>query len=570
MALKNKTQIAIFDLTGCEGCELHLLSLDESLLDFFQNFEIVNWRLFSQGKKTDFDVAFIEGIVTNKKQVKLLKEIRETSKIVVAFGACAISGNIFLQSKKNRKKWAKRIYGSEHQFQTEFLEPVEKFIKVDEKVPGCPPDIEFFKKILTKLKKEKITSKIKEVVIPDFTAKIEGHGVLKINFQKKKVEFEIEEDERLIEGLVLGKNFQQAPFIVSRICGICPVAHNLCSWSAIENALGLKISEETLILRKILLAAQIIKSHLLHLFFLALPDYAKTQSAIVLSQRYPAEFHLMLNLKRVTDEILKTIGGSSAFPSYTVLAGFRSLPKMKKLLAIRDSIFEVIDEANDLVKLFNKIEMPKLKVITQFLGLKPQNSYPLYLEELKFPIKEIIKKDSPAKLGVLRKGEIVKTGALSRLAQFSEKLNPQAQKIFQNISFEPQNPFSNNLAQSVEILHFLEEIINLIEKLNKTNYPENFNVPQPSQKKINFKKENFGSACLEAPRGVLIHRLKIDSDAKIIDYNIIPPTQINLASLEKEAHVLIKTLSNLSSFKLKKQIESLIRAFDPCITCAVH
>jgi len=90
-----KTKIAIFDLTGCEGCEFHLFSMDEFLMDLFQDFEIVNWRLLSEKENADFDVAFIEGAVTTKEHINLLKQIRQTSKIVIALGACAISGNVF-------------------------------------------------------------------------------------------------------------------------------------------------------------------------------------------------------------------------------------------------------------------------------------------------------------------------------------------------------------------------------------------------------------------------------------------------------------------------------------------
>jgi coenzyme F420-reducing hydrogenase gamma subunit len=108
--VQTKTKIAIFDLTGCEGCEFHLLSLDELLLDFFQDFEIVNWRLLSEKERADFDIAFIEGAVTTKTQAKLLKKIRETSKIVVALGTCAISGNIFKIPPEKRKELAKKIY----------------------------------------------------------------------------------------------------------------------------------------------------------------------------------------------------------------------------------------------------------------------------------------------------------------------------------------------------------------------------------------------------------------------------------------------------------------------------
>jgi len=562
-----KTKIAIFDLTGCEGCEFHLLSLDEFLLDFFQDFEITNWRLLSEKEPADFDIAFIEGAVTTKEQINLLKQIRETSKIVVALGACAISGNVFAQlDPQKRKKLAAKIYDKNYRLKAEFLEPVEKFIKVDEKIPGCPPDIELFKNLLEKIKKEKIVSKIKKVTPPDFTSKIEGHGVLKINFKEKRAEFEVEESERLVEGLLLGRDFEQAPFITSRICGICPIAHNLCSWSALENALEIKISQETIILRKILLCGQILKSHLLHLFFLVLPDYAGVKSSIELSKKYPAEFHLMLNLKRVSDKILKVVGGSSAFPSNTMLGGFRNPPKIDELLVIKNSIFEVIDEAQDLIKLFSTIKTPSLKVNTRFKTITPaQGFYPSYPGNFSQLIKEIVKKDSSAKLGVLKGGKIIKVGALARLSHFSKVLHPKAKKVFQKLQLDLNNPFNNNLAQAIEILHFLEETINLIEEISEKDLKKSKGI----EKKDLSLKTLSGRSCLEAPRGTLSHQVKIDSQGKIIDYNIIPPTQINLVSLEKEMQELVKK-KGISPRQIKKQVDQLIRAFDPCITCAVH
>jgi coenzyme F420-reducing hydrogenase alpha subunit len=561
-------KIAIFDLTGCDGCEFHLLSLDELLLDFFQDFEITNWRLLSEKRGADFDIAFIEGAVTTKKDIKLLKQIRETSKIVVALGACAISGNIFAElSREKRKKLAAKIYDKNYKLKAEFLEPVENFIKVDKKIPGCPANIEFFKKFLEKLKKEKVVSKRKKVVLPDFTAKIEGHGTLKINFKEKRAKFDVEESERLVEGLLLNKNFQQAPFITSRICGICPIAHNLCSLTALENALKIKISQETIILRKMLLSAQIIKSHLMHLFFLVLPDYAGVKGSIELSKKYPAEFHLMLNLKRIADEILTVLGGSSAFPFNTILGGFRNPPEMKNLFKIKTSISEVIDESQDLIKLFSNIETPKLKVNTEFLTIKPlKDSYPFYPGNLTYSIKEIVKKDSPAKLGVLKGGKIIKVGALARLSYFSKFLNPKAKKALQKFQFDFNNPFNNNRAQSIEILHFLEEIINLIEKISDKNIKKSKGI---EKQKLPLKTVS-GKSCLEAPRGILAHHVQINSHGKIIDYNIIPPTQINLASLEKDVQKLIKKQGKISSLQRKKQIKELIRSFDPCITCAVH
>lgn len=563
-----KTKIAVFDLTGCQGCEFHLLSLNELLLDIFQDFEITNWRLLSEEEKKDFDIAFIEGAATTEQHIKLLKEIRETSKIVVALGACAISGNVFAElTPEQRKKLAPKIYNEDYQLKAKFLDPVEKYIKVDYKIPGCPPDIEKFKALLSQFKKRKITSPIKEVIPPEYTAKIEGHGKLKINFQQKKAVFEVEESERLVEGLLLGKNYSKAPFINARICGICPVAHNLCSWKALENAFKIKLVPEVIILREIMLIAQIIKSHLLHLFFLVLPDYAGLKSSIELSVKYPAEFHLMLNIKRVSEKALEIVAGSTAFPINTILGGFLKPAKKDSLLALNQDIYEVLDEAQDLVDLFASFKIIPLKTDIQFLSLIPLNEkYPLYQGKVSQTIKEIISPHSTAKRGVLDNGGVVKTGAMARMTKFDSKLNPKAKKVYQKYKPDLNNPFNNNIAQAIEILHYLEEIIKLTDSLTKTDLSQTKGITNPYL----AKKPVKGEACLEAPRGVLSHQVELNTKGEITNYNIIPPTQINLASLEKEVQFLVDQYSDFEEKAIVKEVEKLIRAFDPCITCAVH
>ena len=81
---------------------------------------------------------------------------------------------------------------------------------------------------------------------------------------------------------------------------------------------------------------------------------------------------------------------------------------------------------------------------------------------------------------------------------------------------------------------------------------------------------SIGRAWIEAPRGMLFHEVEINPAGEIVNYNIIPPTQLNLASLEKEAQELIEKMAGLPHEEQKKEVEKLIRAFDPCITCAVH
>lgn len=563
-----KNKIAIFDLTGCEGCQFQLLTLNELLLDVFQDFEVINWRLLSETERKDFDIAFIEGAATTEEHIRLLKEIRATSKVVVALGACAISGNVFGKlTREQRQKLAPQIYGKNYRLKAKFLDPIEKYITVDYKVPGCAPDIEIFKKLLQQFKEKEVTSEIKDVMPPDYVAKIEGHGRLKINFQKQSAHFEVIESERLIEALIRGKDYKQAPFINARICGICPVAHNLCSWKAIEEAFHITLSEEATLLRELLLIAQIMKSHLLHLFFLALPDYAGVKGSIDVSLKYPAEFHLMLNIKRITEKILQTVAGSNAFPLYTTLGGFTQVANREALQSLAEEIAEVIDEAEDLVKLFASFSALTLVSDNLFLTLTPSDpSYPLYEGKLRQEIFEFVPDyQSTAKLGKLKNGQIVKTGAIARISDYGKYLNPQAKRLTNEHPFYAKNPFSNNLAQAIEILHFLEESSKIIAKLM------NKELEKAKAIAVSLPQETVtGRAALEAPRGTLIHEVTINSKGMVTKYNIIPPTQINLASLEKEAQLLIQQYAALPEEELNREVEKLIRAFDPCITCAVH
>ena len=136
----------------------------------------------------------------------------------------------------------------------------------------------------------------------------------------------------------------------------------------------------------------------MHLFFLALPDLANQKSSIKLSQKYPAEFHAMLNIKRAADKILNEVGGSPVFPSNTILAGFRNPPKQDNLYAIRDLIYDIIDEAIDLIKLFSGFNTPELVCDTQLTCLTPSNNfYPVYPGKFSQNLKEITTKNSTAK-----------------------------------------------------------------------------------------------------------------------------------------------------------------------------
>ncbi len=408
----------------------------------------------------------------------------------------------------------------------------------------------------------------------EFIAKIEGHGALDIDFAKKKARLKILEGERLFEGLLNGRPAKDAPWITARICGVCPIAHNLASLKAVEAAFGIIPNKTTILLRKLMIASQIIQSHTLHLFFLALPDYLGLDSGLELAKKNPAAFKAAIVLKEISDEISYLAAGREVHPTTTAIGGFHKIPDKKALKDLLKKLDKNIDSALIVVSVFRKLRYPKYNIDLEFVSQTDRKNYPGYdsteiisnrndyslIEDYKTDIAEEIRKNSTAKFAKYKEKEVM-VGALARLATHENYLDSACRKYASEIDFK--NPFYNNFAQAVEILHFYKKSQEIIKILLQEELDPRIISPSnhPSLK---------GIGAVEAPRGGLYHEIHLDDKGKIIFANIITPTVQNLTSIEKSSQAILDQSPGLSLDEAKKLIEMLIRAYDPCITCAVH
>ncbi len=135
-----KPKIAIYDFTDCEGCQVELVGLREKLLALEKRVHIINWRLGQENNQPGpFDITIIEGTPITGHEVSLLKKLRKTSKMIIGLGTCATLGGIpAILDKKERKKWYKKIYGSEYRPRGIDALPLSAYVKVDFLVHGCP------------------------------------------------------------------------------------------------------------------------------------------------------------------------------------------------------------------------------------------------------------------------------------------------------------------------------------------------------------------------------------------------------------------------------------------------
>jgi len=133
-----RPRLAVFDLTGCEGCELQLANKEETLAAFLGAVEIVRFREISSEASDDYDIALIDGAVTREDEVARLQEIRTRATTVVAMGSCACFGGVNrLKNAFDLKKANREVYG-DHPKQSLPVCTVKEVITVDLEIPGCP------------------------------------------------------------------------------------------------------------------------------------------------------------------------------------------------------------------------------------------------------------------------------------------------------------------------------------------------------------------------------------------------------------------------------------------------
>lgn len=348
----------------------------------------------------------------------------------------------------------------------------------------------------------------------EHVSKTEGHmGFMAhvVNGDVDKARLEVLEGARLIEGLLIGRDFEEAPIITSRICGICPIVHNITSLKAMEKALDIKISKQAKLLRELLLYGQIVQSHTLHLFMLS-------------------QNPKILPIRDWINKFLKTIAGRSVHPLTTQIGGFRKLPDKNMLLMLAKDYKQIFGLAKSLVPKFKN--QPEFSRKTEFRALS--NIYGNGIEIIHDEVQDGI---------VNRTSNTYMLGALARLNLYDYN---------HDLLLPCDNSFLNIYAQAIEVVYYLEQI--------RKKLIFDFN-----QEKIKFKlKAGSGIAACEAPRGTLYHSYEIDKKGKILQANIIPPTAQFLNNLEADLKEYLGI--NWDCEKAK----DLIRAYDPCISCAVH
>jgi coenzyme F420-reducing hydrogenase alpha subunit len=313
-----------------------------------------------------------------------------------------------------------------------------------------------------------------------------------------------------------------------------------------------------------------------------LPDFFNIENDLELLKKFKKESKAALNIRDLSLEITKIVGGRSVHPMTSIVGGFSKIPEKGKLKEILKKIPKAIEEANLLIETFKKIEYPEFERETLFTSVFNGKDYPYYLErivkigEKKFTFSDFysvqIEEDlkSPPVKKVKFRGRSYMLGAIARIRNNGKFLTKEAREKFEEFLKEKKikeneyfkNIFYNLFSQAIEVLHFLEVCQDLLKEILKMPLKED-------KPEIKFYSSS-GLSALEAPRGTLFHYYEIDKDGRILNCNIITPTAQFLHNLEEDLKILLPKILKLKKKEKVRKIRSLIRIYDPCISCATH
>lgn len=419
---------------------------------------------------------------------------------------------------------------------------------------------------------------MKENIEVGALARVEGEGGLYIGLTDgtvTEVRVDIYEPPRFFEGFLIERFLQEVPDITARICGICPVAYQMSSVYALENILGIQVSPQVRLLRRLMYCGEYIESHALHIYLLQAPDLLGKESALELAAVAPEVVRDALRLKKIGNEILKAIGGRSVHPVNVCVGGFYRWPDVEPLRALLPDLEWGLQAARECVRWAKDLPYPDLEVDYEFVALHHPDEYGVIEGEVwsskgrKTPVAEFDKaylethvRHSNALHSHTLEGTPYLVGPMARLNLNHAQLHPQAQAALKEsgVVLPLRNPYKSLIARAIELVHFYAEAIERIRDYR----------PEGPAHAVLKLKAGEAAAATEAPRGLLYHRYAINKQGRIQRARIVPPTAQNLPRMEADLFALAPKLVKMEQAEATLTAEHLIRSYDPCISCATH
>ncbi len=444
----------------------------------------------------------------------------------------------------------------------------------------------------------------------DPVSRVEGHGKITLQ-QNEQLEitqarFQIAEF-RGFEKFIQGRPYWEAPVLVQRLCGICPVSHHLAAAKAMDQLVGVdQIPPTAEKIRRLMHFGQVLQSHALHFFHLSSPDLlfgyddeVRHRNIVGVINDYPELARQGVLLRKYGQEVIRITSGKRVHGTGAIPGGVNKNLSVAERNSLQQDIDQIVDWAESSVELMKQIFLHQAEwqknfatIDTHMLSLTGQGgALELYDGTLRACdrdgkvifdqqscddyldlINEHIESWSYMKFPFLKTLGVeqgwYRVGPLARINNcdfIRTPLAEQQRQIFksQQSDGKPvQATLAYHWARLIELLYCAESIRELLDD------GDLLGDELTAQGEMRLK----GIGVIEAPRGTLFHHYEVDEQGLITRANlIVSTTHNNQAMNESIRRVAQDSLSGQELTEpLLNQLEVAIRAYDPCLSCATH
>ena len=412
--------------------------------------------------------------------------------------------------------------------------------------------------------------------------RVEGHGNIRVRAGDgtiEQVEWQVPEAPRFFEAMVRGRSYEDIQTIVSRICGICSVTHSVAAIKAVENAMGIEVSEQADKLRMLCHYGEQLESHSLHVGYLVAPDLLGRKSVVPLVESHPDVVKTIIRVHKAANRWMESIGGRMTHPVTIKVGGMTQAPSEAELRRLKKMLEDAIPDLKTIAEVMLGLadKLPAFERDTEYVALVEPGNYTFYhgdigstdlegatpVEEFESVANEYVSPQSTAKWCKWHR-ESYAVGALARYNLNAEHLLPLAAEVAKSFGLEKGccNPYMNSVVQVVECVQVVEHGLQLIDELLTTGVGQEPVKVEP--------KAGEAAGCVEAPRGILFHRYGFDKKGFCESANICIPTGQNHANIQKDFEALVPQIIDREQDEIRLMLEMLVRAYDPCISCSTH
>jgi len=442
----------------------------------------------------------------------------------------------------------------------------------------------------------------------DPVSRVEGHGKVTLLLDEQdrvhQVRLHIVEF-RGFEKFIQGRPYWEAPVMVQRLCGICPVSHHLAASKAMDMIVGATLTPTAEKVRRLMHYGQILQSHALHFFHLCSPDLlfgfdsdVAKRNIVGIAAAYPEIAKQGVLLRKFGQEVIRVTAGKRIHGTGSIPGGVNKNVSLEERDYLLQDAEQMVAWSRDAVGITRKLFEQNLELYNNFgrfdahtLNLvRADGAMDLYHGGLRARdmngatlfdhydyrhywdvIFEDVKPWSYMKFPFLRSmgpdTGWYRVGPLTRVTQCDFIPTPLAEaerKAF--IAFDGGRPAGATLgfhwARMIEMLHAAEMIRELLHDPDL----------QGTDLVSKGERQERGVGVIEAPRGTLIHHYKVDEHDQITRCNLIVSTTHNNQAMNEAIRQVARQFIDGRKLTegLLNHIEVAIRAFDPCLSCATH